>query len=104
MKIQYLFTLLFVVTLMAPSFSQTTIDASMTHDGLNRTYRLYIPESYNSNTPVPLLLNLHGYTSNNIQQEFYGDFRLLQTQPISSLSTRTEQLTTVEISFGVLLG
>lgn len=75
MKIQYLFTFLFAVTLMAPSFSQTTVDASMTHDGLNRTYRLYIPESYNSNTPVPLLLNLHGYTSNNIQQEFYGDFR-----------------------------
>ncbi|MCF8257684.1 MAG: hypothetical protein K9J06_09030 [Flavobacteriales bacterium] len=57
--------------------AQSTIDASLVHDGLTRTYRLYIPAAYNASTPVPLVLNLHGYTSNNVQQEFYGDFRAI---------------------------
>jgi polyhydroxybutyrate depolymerase len=34
-----------------------------------------VPASYNATKPAPLILNLHGYTSNNLQQEFYGDFR-----------------------------
>jgi len=55
--------------------AQNTIEATMTHGGLTRSYRLYVPAAYNAATPVPLVLNLHGYTSNNLQQEFYGDFR-----------------------------
>jgi polyhydroxybutyrate depolymerase len=55
--------------------AQTIVNGSFVHDGINRTYRLYIPEVYNPSTPVPLLFNLHGYGSNNIEQEFYGDFR-----------------------------
>jgi polyhydroxybutyrate depolymerase len=55
--------------------AQGIIDASIMHDGLTRTYRLYVPASYSASVPVPLVLNLHGYTSNNVQQEFYGDFR-----------------------------
>src|SRR5690606_1227667 len=37
--------------------------------------RLYIPASYDGTESVPLLFNLHGYTSNNVQQEVYADFR-----------------------------
>lgn len=73
MKHLYLLVLCLLCALTAKS--QSTIDASMVHDGLTRTYRLYIPAAYSAATPVPLVLNLHGYTSNNIQQEFYGDFR-----------------------------
>ncbi len=40
-----------------------------------RSYRIYKPAIYTATTPVPLVLNLHGYTSNAVQQEFYGDFR-----------------------------
>lgn len=55
--------------------AQTTIDTTITHDGLTRSYRLYIPDSFNNSQSVPLVLNLHGYGSNNAQQEVYGDFR-----------------------------
>lgn len=55
--------------------AQNTIDATMQHNGLTRSYRLYVPAAYNASQPVPLVFNLHGYTSNNLQQEFYGDFR-----------------------------
>ena len=55
--------------------SQSEIDGSIVHDGLTRTFRLYIPAKYKAGTPVPLVFNLHGYTSNNIAQEFYGEFR-----------------------------
>lgn len=55
--------------------AQTDFDASIIHGGLVRTYRLYIPAKYKAGNNVPLVINLHGYGSNSIQQEFYGDFR-----------------------------
>ncbi|MDO8898307.1 MAG: PHB depolymerase family esterase [Bacteroidales bacterium] len=51
--------------------AQTTVTASMIHGGIQRNYRLYIPASYNQANPAPLVMNLHGYGSNNIEQEFY---------------------------------
>lgn len=57
------------------SLAQQEINGSFVHDGLLREYRLYIPAIYNAATPVPVVFNLHGYTSDNLQQEFYGDFR-----------------------------
>lgn len=56
--------------------SQQTIDASIMHDGEERLYKLYIPDSYSANgTAVPLVFNFHGYGSNAGEQMFYGDFR-----------------------------
>lgn len=55
--------------------SQTTITDSLNFGGLKRTYRIYIPKIYKASQPVPLILNLHGLTSNGQQQESYGDFR-----------------------------
>ena len=57
------------------AYSQQTIVSTITHGGLTRDYRLYIPKNYNPSKAAPLVLNLHGLTSNAIQQEFYGDFR-----------------------------
>lgn len=45
------------------------------YNGMQRSYSIYVPAIYNATKPTPLVLNLHGYTSNNQQQEFYGDFR-----------------------------
>ena len=61
--------------LVSVGFTQTTLSGSIKHNGIIRTYRIYIPVVYNPATPVPLLFNLHGYGSNNIEQEFYADFR-----------------------------
>ena len=33
------------------------------HDGITREYTLYMPESYNGSTKVPLLFNFHGHGS-----------------------------------------
>lgn len=72
---KYLILLTALVLAAGTATAQNTIDATMQHDGITRSYRLYIPAAYNASEPVPLLFNLHGYTSNNVQQEFYGDFR-----------------------------
>ncbi len=65
---------LFLVNVVA---AQTTINGSFIYGGVERTYRLYIPATYNPTQAVPLLFNLHGYGSNNIEQELYGDFRAI---------------------------
>lgn len=57
------------------SHAQQTIYASIQHDGLQREYILYVPESYSPNKAAPLVFNFHGYTSNAFEQMFYGDFR-----------------------------
>jgi polyhydroxybutyrate depolymerase len=68
--------LMFVGALLAGNLAaQTIISGNFLYNGLNRSYCLYIPEIYDPSTPVPLLFNLHGYGSNNIEQEQYGDFR-----------------------------
>ncbi len=54
---------------------QQTITESFTHNGLVREYILYVPETYSPGQPAPLVLNFHGYTSNAVEQMFYGDFR-----------------------------
>ena len=72
---RYITVLLLLVGGTFSSFSQQTINASITHDWIQRDYILYIPELYDGNTAVPLVLNFHGYGSNAAQQMFYGDFR-----------------------------
>lgn len=56
-------------------FAQTTIPGNFTHNGINRTYRLYVPAVYNPVLAVPFVLNLHGYGSNAFEQEVYSNFK-----------------------------
>ncbi len=67
--------LLSFILLPVLGFTQQTINATITHDGLERDYILYIPANYTPEKEVPLLFNFHGYTSNANEQMFYGDFR-----------------------------
>ncbi len=55
----------------------TMISNSYQYDGETREYKLYVPASYDGTTAVPLVFNLHGYTSNMDQQIAYGDFRAI---------------------------
>lgn len=50
-------------------------DATFMHDGLERSYFLYVPQSYTGDQAVPLVFNFHGYGSNGFEQMFYGNFR-----------------------------
>lgn len=54
--------------------SQTTIIDSIYVGGQYRSYRLYVPAIYSGVTARPLILNLHGYTSNAQQQQLYSNF------------------------------
>jgi len=64
-------TLLLVLLLAAMAQSQTTVH-SITHEGLSRSYRVHLPVNYTLTSPTPLVLNIHGYTSNAAQQEIYS--------------------------------
>jgi polyhydroxybutyrate depolymerase len=70
----------FLMLFFTNLFAQKTLDKTISHGGLTRQYRLYIPANYNGSKSVPLLFNFHGFTSNNQQQEFYGDFRPLSNK------------------------
>ena len=72
---KYITILLLLLGFFFSSFAQQTINASITHDGIQRNYILYIPELYDGSSDVPLVLNFHGFGSNANQQMFYGDFR-----------------------------
>lgn len=74
MKLQ---TLLLLMLLPFYGMSQQTINASITHDGMQRDYIIYVPANYTGNDAVPLVLNYHGYTSNANEQMWYGDFRAI---------------------------
>ncbi len=50
-----------------PGDSVQTIESG----DLTRTYKLHIPEIYDISEPAPLVLSLHGFTSNSEQQELY---------------------------------
>ncbi|MDG1957675.1 MAG: PHB depolymerase family esterase [Candidatus Binatia bacterium] len=49
---------------------QTTV-VDIEFDGLDRSYRLFLPTGYDSAAPTPLTLNWHGLTSTSSQQEAY---------------------------------
>ena len=72
---KYITVLLLLLGFCFSSFAQQTINASITHDGIQRNYILYIPELYDGSSDVPLVLNFHGFGSNANEQMFYGDFR-----------------------------
>ena len=55
-------------------FCQEVTENTIIHDGLERSYILYVPASYTTNIETPLILNLHGYSSNAGQQMIYSNF------------------------------
>ena len=72
---KYTTVILLFVGFVFSSSAQQTINASITHDGIERDYIVYVPEIYDGSTAVPLVLNFHGFGSSASQQMFYGDFR-----------------------------
>jgi len=45
--------------------------------GAKRDYLLYVPASYESGTPTPLILSFHGRSSNGLQQSLLSEWNLL---------------------------
>ncbi|MBS1651447.1 MAG: T9SS type A sorting domain-containing protein [Bacteroidetes bacterium] len=67
---------LFLMLLILKINSQTGFSKydSILSNGIYRKYRLYVPLTYTSTNSVPLVFNLHGYTSNSMQQQAYANF------------------------------
>src|SRR5579884_1739409 len=61
----------------APTASGTTIEATITSDGMQRTYRLHVPRGYDSNHPTPLVLDIHGHDETALQEERYTLYSVL---------------------------
>ncbi len=74
MKYVFIFIYLFIVT---SASAQETIYDTIVHDGLQRSYILYVPDSYFPSQETPLVINFHGYTSTAFEQMNYGDFRTI---------------------------
>lgn len=68
-------TSFFVLFWWVAVLAQSTVNGSLVHNGLTRTYSVYLPAAYDGSVPVPVVFNLHGYTSNAAQQSLYGDFK-----------------------------
>ncbi len=56
------------------AFSQKTVIDSIKTGEIFRNYRLYIPKSYDPKTASALVVDMHGYTSNALQEQAYSNF------------------------------
>jgi len=66
---------LFSVTPYSFAQTGTSTNYTLTSGGNTRSYRVYVPAMYNGSKPVPLMLNIHGFTLTMADQEQYMDFR-----------------------------
>lgn len=64
---------IFIISLLSIK-AQTTVIDSIFVGGIYRNYRLYVPALYNGTSARPLIINLHGYTSNANAQQLYSNF------------------------------
>jgi len=55
-----------------PSFSQETIVKEIRFDNADRSYRLHLPPNFDPTENLSLVFNLHGFTSNALEQEVYS--------------------------------
>lgn len=55
--------------------AQTTVSGSFLHGGITRNYSFYVPAAYVPGVAVPMLIGLHGTSSNGSQFAQYRDFR-----------------------------
>jgi polyhydroxybutyrate depolymerase len=63
-KYVYLLSLLLIASLSKGQ----SVAGSFQHDGITRSYTIYIPANYTVVNMHPVVFNLHGYTSNGSQQ------------------------------------
>ena len=54
--------ILYLLSLMCFCAGTCIQAQSIVHDGLTRTYSVYVPAIYDSTQATPLVFNLHGYS------------------------------------------
>lgn len=63
-----------IILLLLVSMGVAGQDYSFVYDGVERTYRVHVPQNYDPQVAHPLILNLHGLGSNGFQQQIYTGF------------------------------
>ena len=79
---------IFIIQTASISCTRSSIQAdrtgilgkSLTHNGLERAYHLYVPLSYRNSTTAPLVIALHGGGGNGHKMEKLSDLNLLADQ------------------------
>lgn len=74
-KLLLVFT--FILGFTSIACTQTTVERTIPHDGLNRSFRLHIPANYQEGDIFPLVFNFHGFNSNALEQELYSQMSSL---------------------------
>lgn len=70
--------LCFLCTALCSNISaQQALDRSLTHDGIARTYIVYVPQAYTGDEAWPLIISLHGYTGTAVLQRLISNFEAL---------------------------
>ena len=59
------------------AFTVGASNQALEAQGRTRSYRLYVPESYDPTQPTPLVLSLHGFASNPGQQEGFSNWDMI---------------------------
>jgi polyhydroxybutyrate depolymerase len=71
---RYLITLMTFILFSLSSIAQ---EYTIMHDGLTRSYLLHLPGGYSADSLYPLVINMHGYTSNAYEQQMYSNFDIV---------------------------
>lgn len=69
-----LYTLISSLLFLCITSLHAQTQLSMLHNGINRTYTLYVPPSFTPGTPAPLVFVLHGFTQSAQQIMNYSEF------------------------------
>ncbi|MEQ8672145.1 MAG: PHB depolymerase family esterase [Aggregatilineales bacterium] len=56
------------------------IRATLTYDGRERIYHLFVPAGYDAETPTPLVLGFHGAGGNSLEMANFSGFSILAGQ------------------------
>ncbi len=64
----------------APATPSTTLDATLTSDGAQRTYKLHVPTGYDTQHAAPLVLDIPGMNETAQEQEIYSRYDALADQ------------------------
>lgn len=72
---RYLLLVLLTWGLQSLCLAQQTLIDTMFHDGVQRTFILYVPASYSGSDSVPLIFSFHGFGGNAVDQMADYDFR-----------------------------
>ena len=79
-RVATLYLVLVSLTLGLPGAARAALAPGESHremelDGVTRHYRVWVPAGYDGSVPVPLVLDFHGFTSNDVQQALISGFR-----------------------------